>query len=88
MLDTNLVTFFDTFFLVAVFFSAVWIFSIVSGYGGEIGKSLKMIGWGVRRKTHFFARKNPIASYLSLLSRVQDGQIGVYIMINYGTSTS
>ncbi|KKP74536.1 MAG: hypothetical protein UR79_C0004G0025 [Candidatus Campbellbacteria bacterium GW2011_GWD1_35_49] len=43
----NLVTFIDMSFLVAIFFSVIWIFSIVSGYGGEIGKSLKMIGWGV-----------------------------------------
>jgi len=27
-------------------FSAGWMFLIVSGYGGPVGKSFKIIGWG------------------------------------------
>ena len=46
-MELDIVSFLDILFLIAVFGSVIWIFSIVSGYGGVIGKSLKMIGWGV-----------------------------------------
>src|SRR3989338_2733725 len=46
-MELDIVSFLDILFLIAVFGSVIWIFYIVSGYGGVIGKSLKMIGWGV-----------------------------------------
>lgn len=36
----------DIVFLVTIFGSVIWIFSLVSGYGGFVGKALSMIGWG------------------------------------------
>lgn len=36
----------DFIFLIGITLSFIWIFSIVSGYGGVVGESFKMIGWG------------------------------------------
>ena len=46
-MDTNeLITIFDFIFLVTVIISVIWIFSILSGYGGVVGKAFKVVGWG------------------------------------------
>ena len=36
----------DLVLLIILLTSAVWLFSVVSRYGGSIGKSFKIIGWG------------------------------------------
>jgi len=45
-MGTGLVSILDFIFLITVILSVIWIFSILSGYGGLIGKSFKIIGWG------------------------------------------
>ena len=46
ILSMELVAILDVIFLVIIVLSVIWIFSIVSGYGGMIGRSFKMVGWG------------------------------------------
>jgi hypothetical protein len=46
-MDTiGFIAIFDFAFLVAVIIAVIWIFSALSGYGGMVGKSFEIVGWG------------------------------------------
>ncbi len=43
---TSIEIFIDVALASILLISAIWLFSIVSGYGGKIGKAFRFIGWG------------------------------------------
>ncbi len=45
-MSVDIKTIIDFVLLFILLISAIWIFFMISGYGGSVGRSLKIIGWG------------------------------------------